>query len=300
MMIRMFATLIVLLLHLSFFTTVVAFQSALVAPTASWTSSCRLRQRHLQRKQRKIWKSSPLYGKDWDKILADEDDDAKYNNGFRAKIPPDMRYNERNCARSRRNFNAMKEAGAPGADVYGCVTTTDEEAVFWFLGKVVHVSDVTLAQCIARQWYLIQQHAANLRPLELFAAATSEILELWCAPLDSEFEVAYNRPDVQFTKMLKDGIDGVNNVKANFVGFQGEVYERGEDGFRTYRFTSDGRPACKEITASPMQEDGVDDDDAETTIPSDEQIEQLMKALEGKDINQVYEEQERRRREGTL
>jgi hypothetical protein len=49
-----------------------------------------------------------------------------------------------------------------------------------------------------------------------------------------------------------------------------------------------------------MQEDGVDDDDAETTIPSDEQMEQLMKALEGKDINQVYEEQERRRREGTL
>jgi hypothetical protein len=298
----MFNILLFLLFQLSFRTTVVAFQSTLVAPTASWSIICRLQQRN-HRNQRRIW-ISPLYGKDWNKILADEDDDAIENIGFRAKIPADMRYNERNCARSLRNFKAMKAAGAPGADIYGCVTTTDEEAVFWFLGKVVHVSDVTLAQCVARQWYLIQQHAANLRPLELFAAATSESLELWCAPLDSELDVAYNRPDVQFTKMQKDGVDGVDNVKANFVGFQGEVYERGEEGFRTYRFTSDGRPARKEITASPMQDEGeysgANDDGYEASAPSDEQMERLMKALEGKDINQVYEEQERRRREGTL
>lgn len=226
--------------------------------------------------------------KDWDAILAEEEQgDAPTR---KSKIPYDMRYNQRNCERSSKNFAAIKEAGGPGADVYGCVESkSDDEGVFWFLGKVAHISDVSLEGCVARLWPLIQQHAANLRPLDLFGAVTNEELELWCAPLDSEFDVAYNRPRCVFQKMT-DSVPDSEAINVNYVGFQGEVYDRGEEGFRTRRYRSTGLPSRPEITGPA---DEVEEE--ETTAPTDEQMALLEKALEGKDINALYEEQERRR-----
>lgn len=235
--------------------------------------------------------------KNWDEILAQEDEGEGGDLNEKSwKTPVDMAYNQRNCERSNKNYAAIKRVGGPAADLYGCVSTTaNEEAVFWFLGKVAHVSDVSLEQCVARQWPLIQHHAANLRPLELFPAVSSQSLELWCAPADSEIEVAYNRPTVQFQKMARE-VPGADSVKANFLGFQGEVYDRGEDGFRTWRLTADGRPSRPEIVGPPMEDDDSteSDDEPSTRAPTDQEMEQLQKAFEGKDINELYEEQERR------
>jgi hypothetical protein len=238
--------------------------------------------------------------KDWDAILAQEDDDDDDDDQGSSSVdtswlksPADMVYNQRNCDRSNDNFAAIVGAGGPAADVYGSVATKNAEAIFWFLGKVAHVSDVTLEQCVARQWNLIQQHAANLRPLDLYPAVTSRSLDLWCAPANSELDVAYNRPKAKFTKMSSHVPDaaGIKNV---MVGFQGEVYDRGEDGFRTWRLTANGMPARPEF-AGPVEEEEDDDDDEEGRAPTDEEMAQIQKALEGKDINQVYEEQEQRR-----
>ena len=222
-----------------------------------------------------------------------------------------MKYNQRNCQRSQQTFQAIRSSStsAPAADIYGCdrssysaTTSTSDpennnktnEALFWFLGKVAHVSDVSLEQCVARQWSLIQQHAANLRPLELFPAYTNDCLELWCAPADTEFDVAYHRPAVLFQKM-RPNVPGAEQIKSNLVGFQGEVYEGGEEGFRTWRNVRDGSPARPEITGSPVAEDSeTPKGDILDRPPTDEEMQRLEEMLKGQDINELYEEQERR------
>jgi hypothetical protein len=260
----------------------------------SWVQTSR---RNLPRRRQRAYglsafrSISELHGskKDWDAILAEEEQGDTPSR--KSKIPYDMRYNQRNCERSSKNFVAIKEAGGPGADIYCCEESkNDDEGVFWFLGKVAHISDVSLEAGVARLWPLIQQHAANLRPLDLFGAVTNEQLELWCAPLDSEFDVAYNRPHCVFQKMSAD-VPNAETINVNYVGFQGEVYERGEEGFRARRFRSTGLPSRPEITG-PAEE--VNE---EPKAPSDDEMAQLEKALEGKDINALYEEQERRRQD---
>ena len=158
------------------------------------------------------------------------------------------------------------------------------EETFWYTGKVARVTDVTLEQAVARQWPLIEQHAANLRPIELFPSRGR--LEVWTAPGDSELEVAYNRPTLQMKKMEKN-VDGADTIKNSLIGFQGEVYQKGEEGFRSWR-TEDGFPARPEINPG-----------GENRPPTDEEMAQLQRELEGKDINEIYEEQERRKAEGT-
>ena len=60
-----------------------------------------------------------------------------------------------------------------------------------------------------------------------------------------------------------------------------------------------GHPVVRKLPALRSQDHNtVDDDDDVMTVPDDEQMEQI-KALEGKDINPIYEEQERRRRRAT-
>ena len=266
-----------------------------------------------QRRLRLRESSSQLRDKNWDKILAEEIEDENERSSSssprKSKIPFDMKYNQRNCQRSQQTFLAIRSSSssAPAADVYGCdssspaansaVGSNHDEALFWYLGKVAHVSDVSLEQCVARQWPLIQQHAANLRPLDLFSAFTNDCLELWCAPADSEFDVAYNRPSVVFQKMRPD-VPGAEQIKSNLVGFQGEVYEGGEEGFRTWRNVVDGSPARPEITGSPASAEEPVASEPQGDIlnrpPTDEEMQRLEEMLKGKDINELYEEQERR------
>ena len=128
-------------------------------------------------------------------------------------------------------------------DIYARDPDTD---VFWFVGKVARVSDVSLQKAVARQYPLIEEHSARLRPLELFDK--NGLLELWSAPGDSELDVAYNRPHVVFVKMARaHEMEGrAEDVKSVEVGFQGEIYEGGEEGFRTQR-RQDGSPLKPEI-----------------------------------------------------
>jgi hypothetical protein len=137
-----------------------------------------------------------------------------------------------------------------------------------------------LEQAVARQWSLIEQHAANLRPIELYPHRGQ--LQLYTAPGDSELEVAYNRPSIVFEKMNKDAIDDNVKIKNIMVGFSGEVYEQNEEGFRTWR-TDEGLPANPEINAG-----------TESRAPTDEEMAELQDKLEGQDLNALYQEQQRR------
>lgn len=206
----------------------------------------------------------------WDNLVDEDDNDTG------PPIPPDMKYMERNVMRQHQNFVAIREAGGKEMtnDVY---VREPSSGIFWFAGKVARVSDISLAHAVARQWPLIEQHAANLRPLELYPHRGT--LEIWTAPGDSELDVAYNRPHVVFEKMSRDLSTKIKNV---MVGFSGEVYQEGEEGFRTLR-TEDGRPAKPEINTG-----------SEARAPSDEEMAQLEEKLQGQDLNALYEEQQRR------
>jgi hypothetical protein len=209
----------------------------------------------------------------WDNLV-DEDDEPP--------LSPDMRYVPRNIMRQHENFLNIRQAGGKELtnDVY---VREPGSRIFWFSGKVARVSDVSLEDAVARQWPLIEQHAANLRPIELYAH--HGVLEIWTAPGDSELEVAYNRPTIQFLKQSREGGTGVKNI---LVGFQGEMYQPGEEGFRTFR-TEDGRPAKPEIQQPEIQEPGD-----ETRAPTDEEMAELENKLEGQDLNALYEEQQQR------
>lgn len=224
----------------------------------------------LQRQRCSLFQS-----RDWiDEPIVDELEDEG------PPVRPDMKYLPRNVMRQHKNFVAIREAGGKELtnDVYIREPNTE---VFWFVGKVARVSDVTLAQAVSRQWPLIETHGANLRPIELFPGRGS--LEIWCAPGDSEMEVAYNNPDLVFTKMTRE-VDGANAVKNSFIGFQGEMYEGGEQGFRTWR-KEDGTPAKPQVQ-SP--------DAGDLQTPDDEDMKKIEEMLAGQDINAIYEEQQRR------
>jgi len=194
--------------------------------------------------QRQSTTSSSLYSK-WDNLVDDEEEEEIAS--FMAKIPPEMRYVLRNVERQKRHFLAIREAGGAEVtnDVYLRQPPTD---IYWFIGKVARVDGVTPEECMGRQYPLIAQHSANLRPAELFLHQESNF-EFYFAPGDSEMLVAYNEPNLKFTKIIFDDVSdelAFMKIKMTFVGFQGEEYEKGEEGFRTWR-NEDGYALRPEI-----------------------------------------------------
>jgi len=208
----------------------------------------------------------------WDNIVDEDEDDP--TTAFVVK--PDMEYIPRNVVRQHKNFVALRE-------ISGRETTNDlyvrepNSEVFWYCGKVVRVSDVSVELCVARLWHMIEMHATNMRPIELFPSRGK--LEIWIAPGDSELEVAYNRPTLKMQKMERL-VEGADSVKSSLIGFQGEVYEGGIEGFRTWR-TDEGLPARPEInpggeTRPPTPQEMIqlqkelNDQSADTPLPGDQ------------------------------
>jgi len=224
----------------------------------------------------------------WDSLV-DEDDDDEDNmidgtpSATESDIPvsPDMTYIERNVRRCHTNFMNLRDISGKEVcnDIYAKSPARKEE--MWYVGKVAKISDVSLEDCIARQWNIIEMHATNLRPIELYPHRGR--LELWSAPGDTELEVAYNRPELIMTQMKHYELTS-KDLKNNVIGFQGEVYQEGEEGFRSWR-NEDGSPARPEIAPG-----------GETRPPTEEEMAQLQKDMERQNISvkDVYKEQEKR------
>jgi hypothetical protein len=274
----------------------------------------------------------PRSSQDWDAVLlqsdktnaADDNNSENDNddNEHMFALYRDCRYIPRNCVRQCQTYAAIRAAGGHTHDVYARRADNDD-ATFWFVGKVARVDAVSVQGAIQRQWPLIAKHTALLRPLELYpvmqqrsvvstggnsstdtgtrkededAKDKATLLQLWVAPGDSEILVAYNDPDLVFERIpccpTKANADELyRTVKSNMVGFQGEVYQAGEEGFRTWRL-EDGR------AARPPVQSGVQDNDTveEKRPPTDQELEQIQKAFAGRDVNAIYEEQEERRK----
>ena len=93
-------------------------------------------------------------------------------------------------------------------------------------------------------------------------------------------DVAYNRPHITFLKMEgAQSVLGANEVKNSFVGFAGEAYEPGEEGFRTLRTEDGGLPLKQEI-----QPDG------EKRIPTEQEKKDINKVLEEQNLGSMFEE----------
>jgi hypothetical protein len=257
--------------------------------------------------------------RDWIDKVNYMDDDENGSNKIDAggtSVAPDMKYIPRNVLRQNENFVAIRQVGGTELtnDVYirQSTTTTDkknnnndemdddemEECTFWYVGKIARISDVTPQQAIQRQWNLIETHASQLRPLELYPARGS--LEIFLAPGDSELQVAYHRPDVKMTQVDRivneqDNKALQTQLKSNLMGFQGEIYNGGEEGFRTLRY-SDGRPSRKEISAAAASQEEEEDNDDEQLqqTPTDAEMAEIQQQLQGQDLNALYEEQQRR------
>eukprot|EP00934_Nitzschia_sp_Nitz4_P002953 Nitzschia sp. Nitz4//scaffold1_size375055//218831//219664//NITZ4_000289-RA/size375055-processed-gene-0.370-mRNA-1//1//CDS//3329541084//2943//frame0 len=199
----------------------------------------------------------------WDLVEDDDDDDdvekVKDTMDY-TPTPPDMRYNPGNCKRSSENYMAIREVG--GVDLVNDVYVREPGSeVCWYIGKVARVSGVSLEDCIARQWPIIERHAANLRPMDLFPCRG--IMEILTADGDSEMEVAYNRPNIVFQNHVKrvfGNPDFPSHVKPSEVGFRGETYVGAEDGFRTWR-NQDGTSARPEIDLNMTSQEQVSEEE---------------------------------------
>eukprot|EP00537_Pseudo-nitzschia_pungens_P011447 CAMPEP_0172389806 /NCGR_PEP_ID=MMETSP1061-20121228/6608_1 /TAXON_ID=37318 /ORGANISM="Pseudo-nitzschia pungens, Strain cf. pungens" /LENGTH=275 /DNA_ID=CAMNT_0013120033 /DNA_START=224 /DNA_END=1051 /DNA_ORIENTATION=- len=229
--------------------------------------------------------ATPLFARQkskWDDLVDEDDDEIEPAFESKIPVPPDMTYVERNVKRCHENFLNLRNVGGKDLcnDVYAKSPVQKEE--LWYVGKVAKITDVTLEDCIARQWNIIETHATNLRPIELYPHRGN--LELWTAPGDSELEVAYNRPSLVMTKMEKYEVPA-KDLKNNLIGFQGEVYQEGEEGFRTWR-TEDGSPARAEINPG-----------GETRPPTEEEMEQLQQEMQSQNISvqDVYKESQKRK-----
>ena len=86
----------------------------------------------------------------WDELIDEDEDDAMQFNGG-PPVPRDMKYNLINIKRQRENYDSIRMVS--GIELINDVYCRDAEtSVFWFVGKVARVSDVTIEKAIARQW----------------------------------------------------------------------------------------------------------------------------------------------------
>jgi len=217
-------------------------------PTTT-TSACSNSNGKFVNYQRTYFSSrrSTLLKDKWDD-LDDEDDEFRGFGYNGPPIPKDMRYIGFNVERQNKNFAAIRAAG--GVELTNDIFIRDpfKPSLFWFVGKVARISDVPVEKAVARQYGLIEEHAARLRPAELYPKNGE--LDIYSAPGDSEMDVAYNRAHIRFIKMERsDAVEGAMEVKNVMVGFQGELYDDGEDGFRSER-TEEGLPLNPEIQDS--------------------------------------------------
>lgn len=171
--------------------------------------------------------------------------------------PPDMQYTPTNMKRSHDTFAQIQTIDSDHRNAISDIYLRDPSTnIFWFIGKTIRTrgTGVTIQDSVARQWNLLEEHGARLRPNELAKFLGKEELEIWAAPGNSEIDVAYYRPEIMFTKIdrpttdaYKELMEGVRTVE---VGYEGEVYMEDEAGFRTTR-DDEGRPDMPERESPP-------------------------------------------------
>lgn len=139
----------------------------------------------------------------------------------------DTAYIRENILRQLDHYMAIRKVG--GVDVVNDLYVRDSGSeIFWYVGKLAKCGTVTLEQAVQRQWNLIEEHAARLRPVELGRKFGSGSLEIWSAPGDTERHIEANVANIDMEK-ISPGLVTEENVKKIEVGLNLEV--RGKEKF---------------------------------------------------------------------
>ena len=172
------------------------------------------------------------------------------------------------------SFEKMRDRGvATTFDIYVRASNSD---VFWFVGKLNHDEAKMPAEAaLAKELPLIMEYAKSLRPKELSGPhAVNFQLEVYTTVGNNEMNVAQNKVNLDKFLSKEVMVDVPNKTIASSqkvldsedsVGFEPEIYQGGEDGFRVRR-NEDGTPlkAAFEINSKTpveleqMKEKGVD------------------------------------------
>lgn len=131
-------------------------------------------------------------------------------------------------------FERMKAEGMDQEftihDVYARLSNSD---TFWFIGKVGHYPNVTMNEAFFALEVMLIEYAKTLRPAELgHPSASLHDIELWHAPGNSEMYVAQNKMNL-LRVYFPPG--KVKLVSYKSIGYEPEVYQSGEIGFRCKR-----------------------------------------------------------------
>ena len=150
-------------------------------------------------------------------------------------------------------FEKLRSQGVPTTyDIYVKASTN---TTFWFVGKLNHDDSKISARAALRQELpLILEYAKSLRPKELSGPyAINFELEVFTTPGNNEMNVAQNKVNLdkflleaEYGNILesKEGIIRATKSNTNCsddAGFEPEVYQGGEEGFRVTR-AMDGTP----------------------------------------------------------
>ena len=95
---------------------------------------------------------------------------------------------------------------------------------------------------------LLTEYSKSLRPKDLSGPlATNRNLEIWYAPGNSEMTVAQNKISLKkYSNEIKDDEDCTSTYFEFDIGFEPEIYQNNELGFRCKR-DSNGDPVAAEF-----------------------------------------------------
>lgn len=137
--------------------------------------------------------------------------------------------------------------------IHDCYARLEGSEVCWFIGKVAHIPEVSMKDAFELYIILLKEYSKSLRPKELAVKSTGVNLQIWYAPGNSEMSVAQNKISLKLyapvaigsgnTESQPSDVSKVGAVES-FIGFQPEVYQDGEEGFRVLR-DSNGQPLGK-------------------------------------------------------
>lgn len=137
-------------------------------------------------------------------------------------------------------YEELRVAGYPPPNVVDVYVHAQGDERFWFVGKACAQDGVVEdgpALSVVKQKRLVFEHAKLLQPRLL--GKKGAVLELWCAPANTEVSVAQR----QIPLRGLDGLKPAPELSMDNVGFLPEQYTA-EDGKGFYvRLNPDGTPA---------------------------------------------------------
>jgi hypothetical protein len=152
-------------------------------------------------------------------------------------------------------FESMRSRGVPVAnDLYARMSNSD---IFYFIGKMNHGSELNTQEAFDVIMTLLKEYAKSIRPRELAgpAAARGE-LQIWSAPGNSEMDCARNK--ISLLRVVESAsTQAIVSGDIISVGYEPEIYQGGEEGFRIKR--SDlGEPLAAEFDVTFKSPDEVE------------------------------------------